>query len=134
MPRSEGEILSMYEFHLAKWAGKGTSGWEIPTYDDFQALPAPPVGAEIPREGEEEEDDDQSQDEHGPQFTVSQESWNEMQTRLGNIEQRMCDHEASMSEITSSMTNMDTKYDLFYDEMSSFMRDMRHRFLPGPHQ
>ena len=133
--KNEGRIMSIYDFHLEKWGGKGTSDWEMPLYDDHPALPAPPPGYEIPREGEEAEDDDPPPlNAQGPQFTVSQESWNQMQTRLGNIEQRMGDHEASMLEITNSMRNMDTKYDLFYDEMSSFMRDMRHHFPPGPHQ
>ena len=125
----------MYEFHLQNWGGRGTTEWEVPVYDDHAALPLPPPGSESPRDGEEMEDDEPPpMHDEGAQFTVSQESSNRMEERLGNIEQRMGDHETSLSEITRSMRNMDTKYDLFYDEMSSFKRDMRHHFPPGPSQ
>ena len=126
--REEGQVMSMYDFHLQNWGGRGTTGWEMPTYDDHPALPAPPLGYEIPREDEEGEDNEPP---HGhpqhPNFFVNQESWDQMNDRIGTIEQRMTD-------LTRSMQNMDTKYDLFYDEMSSFMRDYRGNHPPPPPQ
>ena len=118
----------------------------MPVYDDHLALSAPPEGALIHIDGEEEEDvpppPEPHQPPHGAQFVVTQESWNQMQqtltgfgNRLGTIEERLGNHETSMLEMTRSMQNMDVKYDLFYDEMGSFMRDMRNRFPPpGPSQ
>ena len=133
--REEGQIMSMYEFHLRNWGGKGTTGWEVPTYDEHPTLPTPPPGSEVPRDDEEAEDDEPPHDHtQEPHFSVNQGSWEQMNERIGNIEQRLTDQETCLEEITRSMRNMDTKYDLFYDEMSSFMREFRGNYPPRPPQ
>ena len=88
-----GRISSIMDFHLDKWGGKGTEDWVRPIYDQHQALPAPPAGSEIPEEGEELEDDIPPPDQPPPQqdvdFSISQEMWTNMQSRLDGYDTRL---------------------------------------------
>ena len=136
-----GRILSIMDFHLDKWGGKGTADWERPTYDQHQALPAPPAGSEIPEDGEEPEDDipppDQPPLQQDVGFSISQEMWTNMQARLdgydarlGNMEQTMVGYATRINEVTNSLRNMDVKQDLFYDECEFFFREFRGHYPP----